>query len=92
VDFGFSYAVPQGGPAVFTLYAFANSLFGGDGRIRAAVLKLAERRGWSLPLYERLSAPLAETRGHITHHGLFGIVVPTEGPLNISLGLTPSIL
>ena len=40
-DFGFSYAIPDKGAPVFTLYAFANSLFGGDGRTRSALLRLA---------------------------------------------------
>jgi hypothetical protein len=88
-DFGFSYTMPVEGAPVFTLYAFANSLFGGDGRIRTALLRLAERRGWSLPFYEKLSEPLSETLGFITHHGLFGIVVPAVEPVGITVGLAP---
>jgi hypothetical protein len=95
-DFGWSYAISANGAdgesgevEAFTLYTFANSLLGGDGRIRAAILRLAAAHGWELPLYERLSRPLAERRGALTHHGMFGIVAPVEGPLTLSFGLVP---
>jgi hypothetical protein len=91
-DFGWSYALNGDGEAeAFTLYTFANSLFGGDGRIRAAILRLAAAHGWELPLYERISRPLAERRGALTHHGMFGIVAPARGPLTLSFGLTPPL-
>jgi hypothetical protein len=91
-DFGWSYALKGGGEIeAFTLYTFANSLFGGDGRIRAAILRLAAAHGWELPLYERISRPLAERRGAKTHHGMFGIVAPARGPLALSFGLTPPL-
>jgi hypothetical protein len=92
-DFGWSYALgPLGQPEAFTFYTFANSLLGGDGRIRAALLRLAanhSQEGWNLSFYEALSRPLAERRGPLTHHGMFGIVVPVEGPLTLSFGLVP---
>ncbi len=81
----------NGEAEAFTLYTFANSLFGGDGRIRAAILRLATAHGWELPLYERISRPLAERRGAKTHHGMFGIVAPAQGPLALSFGLTPPL-
>jgi hypothetical protein len=89
-DFGWSYALGPGGEVeAFTLYTFANSLLGGDGRIRAALLRLARAHGWEIPLYEAMSRPLAERRGPLTHHGMFGIVVPASGPLTLSFGLVP---
>jgi hypothetical protein len=89
-DFGWSYAFSGSGEAeAFTIYTFANSLLGGDGRIRAAILRLAAAHGWELPLYEAMSRPLAERRGALTHHGMFGIVVPRKGPLALSFGLVP---
>jgi len=89
-DFGFSYALPpKGGPVVFSLYTFANALFGGDSSIRSAVLELARVQGWDASLYQEISKPLENTRGFITHHGVFGIVAPKTGPLAVTFGLAP---
>ncbi len=89
VDFGWSYSVSPTGEDTFTLYTFANAMFGGDGRIRKALLRLAEHVDWDLSLYRELSRPLAERSGFVTHHGLFGLVVAATGPPAISFGLTP---
>ena len=89
-DWFFSYALGVGGP-VFTLYTFANNLFGGDGKIRRALLALGEARGWDLSFYERLSSPLATRRGFITCHGFFGVTVTSGAapPATATWGLTP---
>jgi hypothetical protein len=89
VDFGWSYAFSDHGPETFTLYTFANSLFGGDGRIRRALLGLGERLGWDLSFYEALSRPLSERRGFPTRHGLFGLAIGPVGPPAVAFGLTP---
>jgi hypothetical protein len=87
---GWSYSLSSRGEApAFTFYTFANSLFGGDGKIRAALLRLCAARGWELPLYEEVSRPLASRRGFVTCHGLFGIVIAAGAPAAISFGLVP---
>ena len=99
-DYGFSYSIPCPYTSsntkpmnAFTLYTFANVLFGGDHSIRAAILELSQRQGWNCSLYEEISRPIAHKRGFITHHGVFGIVVLPEKSPEVTFGLTlPSIL
>jgi hypothetical protein len=88
---GYSYAIPlrKDGPVVGTIYHFCSSLFGGDGRTRRALLRFLAEMGWHMPFYEKLSAPLAERRGFLSCHGMFGIVVVPEAPLRVSFGMTP---
>ncbi len=101
---GFSYALevepsnfgtPRTQPLAFTLYTFANALFGGDGKIRRALLALARNRSWdghrTLALYERISEPLAARRGFVTCHGVFGVTVTADPaqPAVATWGLTP---
>ncbi len=100
-DWGFSYALevepasgtgaPLARPVAFTLYTFANALFGGDGKIRRAILALGRSRGWSLALYERISEPLASRRGFVTSHGVFGATVTADRarPPVATWGLAP---
>jgi len=103
-DWGFSYALevepsdsgaPRTRPLAFTLYTFANALFGGDGKIRRALLALARNRSWdgqrTLALYERISEPLAARRGFVTCHGVFGVTVTADPaqPAVATWGLTP---
>jgi hypothetical protein len=89
-DVGFSYSVPlAGGPVVFSLYFFCVSLFGGDGRTRSTVLKMAAEHDWNLSFYETLSRSLSETTGARTRHGMLGVVVHPGLPLAISVGLSP---
>jgi hypothetical protein len=95
-DLGWSYALRpnarlEGEGESFTLWISANALLGGDGRIRAALLRLAAAHGWDLGFYEELSRPLAESRSPRTHHGRLGIVAPTAGPLAVRFGLTPPL-
>jgi hypothetical protein len=98
-DYGFSYTIPcpytnsnTKHINVFTLYTFANALFGGDHSIRAAILELSQRQGWNSSLYAEISRPIAHKRGFITHHGVFGIVVLPEKSPEVTFGLTlPSI-
>lgn len=87
---GWSYSLSTRGEApTFTFYTFANSLLGGDSRIRQALLRLCAAHGWALPLYEAVSRPLAERRGFLTCHGLFGVVVAAGAPATICFGLVP---
>ncbi|PYG90373.1 hypothetical protein LY28_00256 [Ruminiclostridium sufflavum DSM 19573] len=93
-DYGFSYAVPcpytnnNKSNSAFSLYTFANALFGGDHSIRAAILELSKRQGWDSSLYEEISRPIAHKRGFITHHGVFGIVMSSRGRASVTFGLT----
>lgn len=86
---GFSYAIRDGAPPSFTLYAFASSMFGGDARTRAALLRCARRRGVSLEAYARFTEPLAGRRGPASTHGLFGVAVDERGLPEMRIGCTP---
>ena len=89
-DFGYSYALNAAGePAAFSLYTFANALLGGDGRIRAAILRLADRVGWDAEFYERLSRPIERRTGWLTVHGLFGVTVAQGREACFTFGLVP---
>lgn len=98
-DYGFSYTIPcpytninKKHTNVFTLYTFANALFGGDHSIRSAILELAQGQGWDCSLYEEISRPIAHKRGFITHHGVFGVVVSPITPPAMTIGLTPPLI
>jgi hypothetical protein len=86
---GFSYAVTAEREPIFSLYSFARTLFGPDGRIRDGVLALAQRFGWDLGAYAELSAPLRDSRSFTGRHGLFGIVVAPGSPPGAWIGLAP---
>jgi hypothetical protein len=88
--FGFSYSIPfDGGPVLLSLYTFAVALFGGDGFIRSRLLELGARHGWDLAWYAKLTEPLQDRRDATTCHGMFGITLAADGPLHLSIGLTP---
>jgi hypothetical protein len=90
-DLGFSISVPRAtqSDVRLTLYGFAGSLFGGDGRCRAAILRLCASHGWRFPLYERVSEPLRDARGLAMHHCMFGITASAGLEPAISFGISP---
>lgn len=89
-DCGFSESLSQDGTsAIFSIYFFARSMFGGDGNTRTTILRLAAEFGWDLTDYARISAPLAGVIGPITRHGMFGLTVGPKTPLSVTLGLVP---
>ena len=88
-DFGVSVGTGAHGNAVFTIYALANDLFGGDRRIRDAMLRLAQARGWDVGFYRELSEPLTGVSDFVTRHGMFGITVTAGQPASVVIGLTP---
>ena len=90
--FGFSYRWKGGVPEAFSLYTFASSMFGGDGRVRECVLRAALRRGWHLEGYDRLSEPLRGRRGPEGVHGMFGISISSGGDPEPRIGLAPPAL
>lgn len=83
---GFSYVA---GEATFSLYSFARTLFGPDGWARAAILAMARRHGWDLGSYEAISAPLAQSRAFVGHHGIFGLVARAAGAPAPWIGFAP---
>ncbi len=88
--FGYSYVLnASGDPVAFSLYTFANALLGGDGRIRAAILRLADRVGWDAEFYERLSRPIERRTGWLTAHGVFGVTVAQGREACFTFGLVP---
>jgi hypothetical protein len=86
---GFSVAAADGGPATFTLYLFARSLWGGDRWIRRELLDLARARGWDLGAYEQASAPLDGRDRYATYHSMVGFVVHADAPIQAAIGLRP---
>jgi hypothetical protein len=86
---GFSLSLAPDGPLVFSLFASARSLFGGDGSIRRHLLALAEKRGWNLESYARLSESLAMRTSWVTNHGVVSFVVAPHGPPMLHIGLRP---
>ncbi|CAO3430198.1 hypothetical protein [Azospirillum endophyticum] len=89
--FGYSHSVPVagGGPIAFTLYTYARTMFGGDGRIRTALLGQAPRLEWDLGFYADLSAPLSMSEDVTTHHTMFGISLVGDRPAALHFGLAP---
>lgn len=88
-NLGFSYAFLADGARVFTLYASAHSLLGGDGTIRSSILSLLERRSWDGSAYQAVSEPLAGQKGPATSHGMVGCIVAAEGPIRFTAGIAP---
>jgi hypothetical protein len=89
-DLGVSLATSEDGtPVALSVFSFAQSLLGGDGRIREAVLALAERNDWPCGAYRELSAPLTGGTGFDTCHGMVAFVVGIDGSLRVQVGLAP---
>jgi hypothetical protein len=87
---GISYACsPDGDAPVFTLFLFARVFWGSDASIRRKLSTLAEKYGWDVTLYQRLTEPLAAHHTWKTYHGLLGLVVAPGAPIAISLGVRP---
>lgn len=91
-DCGYSESISlDKGPTFFSLYFFARSMFGGDGNIRANVLRLATEFKWDLAAYERTSEPLVGVVGPVTQHGMFGLTIGPQSRLAMTLGLVPPV-
>lgn len=89
-NLGFSYSFVNGGePTVFSLFAEARSIFGGDESICRRLLALGIKMAWDTSIYEKLSAPVASRTGRLTRHCLFSFVIPPEGPLSVRVGMSP---
>ncbi len=86
---GFSYALKGGRSAAFSLFTFARTLIGVDRGVRTRLLSLGENRNWDLSVYEQMSRPLADYRGPLCHHGVFGFIVRPDTPVAPWVGLAP---
>jgi hypothetical protein len=86
VGFSFSFG-PE--PLAFSLFFFARSVFGGDGRIRRGILSLAERKGWDFSAYEAVTAPLTNRTGWRTDHLTVAFVVSRDGAVSLGVGIRP---
>jgi len=86
---GFSYSKENDSEYTFSLYTFANTLFGPDGWVRDGILSLGEKYNWNLKGYATMSQPLKGSRSHISHHGIFGLVMPPKMKPAAWIGLAP---
>ncbi|MCC6456074.1 MAG: hypothetical protein IT328_14060 [Caldilineaceae bacterium] len=86
---GFSYSLGPGGRGVFTLFLFARALWGGDRNIRSKMSFHAQQQGWDPAAYLAITASLAQRNVYQTFHGMVGLTVVPEMPIQISIGLRP---
>ena len=92
--FGFSYSLTPhhpDHPPVFSLYTFAETLFGSDATARRKLLRYFSKTGANMGCYEAMSAPLvAEESPKNQHfHGLFGVAIGEGIPPVAHIGLRP---
>ncbi|MDQ5870932.1 MAG: hypothetical protein M3547_01830, partial [Acidobacteriota bacterium] len=85
---GFSFSSTHS-PPVFSLFFFARSVFGGDGRIRSGILTVAEKKGWDFSDYEAVTTPLAGRTGWRTNHQMVAFVVSSDAAPALSIGVRP---
>lgn len=86
---GFSYSKENDTEYTFSLYTFASTLFGPDGWIRDGILSLGEKYNWNLNGYSKMSQSLKNSRGYVSHHGIFGLVMPPKMKPAPWIGLAP---
>jgi len=88
--FGFSLAyTSRQEPAVVSLFGRSRVLFGSDANIRRTLLKLGERKGWDMSMYESASAPLQSRDEFPAHNGVLSWIIPSQGPLEVRIGMRP---
>ena len=87
---GFSYSlIPGSKTIVFTLFLFTRLLWGGDARIRSRFAERLRTAGQDPSAYWRFSAPLAERDVYQTYHGLIGLAMAPQAPIQLTLGVRP---
>jgi hypothetical protein len=86
-DAGFSIVA---GHAV-SLFTYARRVWGSDASIRRAVLRLAERRGWDVGLYDDVTRSLQHADGYLTHHGVLAWIAAPERPIELRISVRPPI-
>lgn len=89
-NYGFSVALEPGSSArAFSVQIHADELSGGDAGVRRQVLAVAERQGFSMPLYAALSAPLQERRTTAECHNMLTFSVTSENTSGWQVSLSP---
>jgi hypothetical protein len=87
---GFSYRlIPGSRTIVFTLFLFARLLWGGDARIRNRFGERMLAAGQNPAAYWRFTAPLAARDINQTYHGLLGLAMASQAPIQLALGVRP---
>lgn len=87
---GFSFSIsPNGAPAVFSIFNYAESVCGGDHSIRRRLLDLAQAKGWDFGVYESISEPIAGRSVWATYHTMMTFGVAPEGAPVLQIGLRP---
>ena len=87
---GFSYALIPGHQAItFSLFLFTRLLWGGDARIRSHFFERLQAAGRDASAYWQITSPLAERDVYQTYHGLLGVGVSAESPIQLSLSVRP---
>jgi hypothetical protein len=87
---GFSFvSTPGSETVVFTLFLFTRVLWGGDARIRNRFAERMRAAGQDPAAYRRFSAPLADRDVCQTYHGLMGLTVAPQAPIQLTLGVRP---
>ncbi len=88
--YGFSLALAADGTVqVLTLFTFADHFIGGDGEIRHAVLSLADKYGWQLPLYRQISEPFTAKPYRYEFHNIISFSLTKSGKTGLSISLAP---
>jgi hypothetical protein len=91
IRYGFSYAVREASPwRAFSLFVYAQDVFGTDQRSREHLLALAARLDLDLSLYERLSEPMATRTAGKTLHTVLAFSLPGSAAPALSIGLSPN--
>ena len=87
---GFSYALIPGHQAInFSLFLFTRLLWGGDARIRPRFSERLQAAGRDSSAYWQITSPLAERDIYQTYHGLLGVGVSAQSPIQLSLSVRP---
>jgi hypothetical protein len=91
-NFGFSIApATERKPAVLSLFAYADCVFGNDRVAREAILRLASARGWRSDDYAAMSCPRDGGGEPVVNHGMIAFVVSKTGPPFLQVGFAPSL-
>jgi hypothetical protein len=90
IRFGCSYGVGRDGDApIFSLFAFAADLAGGDDHIRTQLLDFAERQGLDLGFYAALTEPFASRPAACGGHNMIGFLVGPEIRPGLQISFRP---
>ena len=89
-QWGFSYSLlPGGREPVFSLFAFARDLAGGDGSMRRQILAASRGRDWNLGCYPALSEPLTDWYFRSEYHNMISFVVAEAPMVGMQVSLSP---